>query len=272
MIREQSQGRVGSWQRCWRLALLFAALLAFAACDKIPGMSKDESASNEKSKDDDDGDEKRKSDDDGDDEKKKRKKDKKKRDKEAKRDDDADEEEEVAVAEPAPNQDGQDGNGDGGAVAPAPTASFFDEPKPAIDALLAAVGSKPVRALQLVIYPTYVHLQAQDAAKKENVDEYRYRNGAVAPAVPVKLMGDKSPATLEKNLFDLDDVDMTKLPGLVADAQKQLGYEGGEVTHVILQRPLPFKSGVHWRIYVRSPRDSGSVEYDVNGQTTKVFK
>lgn len=129
----------------------------------------------------------------------------------------------------------------------------------------------PVKALELLLYPQFAKLQAQDPKKKENVDEYEYRNGSVDDPAPVKLMGDSDQKTLEANLFSLDTVDFTAVPKMVQDANERLKLEDGKVTHMILKRGLPFNKDVRWRVYVNGTRKNGSVEYDEKGNMKKVW-
>jgi len=165
--------------------------------------------------------------------------------------------------------EGEDAQGD--APPPAASKTIFEDPKPAIDGLKAKVGGSPVKALHLWVYPGYIKMQAQDPNKKENVDEYRF-NGSVEDPTPVRLLGKPDQAKLEKNLFSLDDVDFSKLPGLIADAKTRLPYDGAVVSHVIIQRVLPLHQDVRFRVYVRGPRRSGSVEYNLTGEVTKVHE
>jgi hypothetical protein len=129
----------------------------------------------------------------------------------------------------------------------------------------------PVRALELILYPQFAKMQAQDPKKKENVDEYEYRNGSVDDPAPVKLMGDSDQKTLEANLFSLDTVDFTAVPKMVQDATQRLNLEDGKVSHMILKRGLPFNKDVRWRVYVNGTRKNGSVEYDEKGNMKKVW-
>lgn len=131
----------------------------------------------------------------------------------------------------------------------------------------------PTRILELLIYPQFSKAQIQDPAKKLNVDEYEYRNGAVDDGGPVKFIGNQpTEKDLAEVTFPIDDVDFTQVPKMVKDAPVQLGVDGGKVTHMILKRPLPFEKEVRWRVYVSSERRDGSVEYDARGAKKKVWQ
>jgi hypothetical protein len=239
----------------WRLLLVapLAISLVATGCDRVSSV--DELVA--------DKDDERDSDDDEEDENEEEEKEKAKED---------EKDEEVESGED-PEADTKAGASSSAKVKPSPPEkSFFEDLAPAIEALRAKVGASPVKALQLVVYAEYVHLRAQDPKDAESVHEYRYRDGSVGKPKPVRLTGKSDQAALEKSLFSLDDVDFNKLPGMVEDAKKRFGSEKVEVSHIILKRPLPFATGVHWRVYVKSPSNSGSVQYDTAGKMTKEYK
>ncbi|MBI4703567.1 MAG: hypothetical protein HY744_20845 [Deltaproteobacteria bacterium] len=162
-----------------------------------------------------------------------------------------------------------------GAAAPAAggtAADLFKDPAVAINAIKAKVGGSPVKALETIVYPDWAKMQAQDPKKPENIDEYRWRKGTLEAPIPVKLSGNPDLKTIETNLYSVDDVDFAKLPSLVDDANKRLAYEEAKVTHIIVKRGLPFSPDVRIRVYVNSPRKSGSVEYDAKGAMVKEYK
>mgnify|MGYP001198524336 CR=1 FL=1 len=129
----------------------------------------------------------------------------------------------------------------------------------------------PARALELLVYPDWSKTQLQDPNKKLNVDEFTYRGGTVSDGAPVKFIG-KQPteADIQRQSFDLTTIDFTQVPKMVADAPVQLKYEDAKVTHMILKHNMQGK--LHWRVYVNSPRRSGSVEYDTKGAKQKVWE
>lgn len=131
----------------------------------------------------------------------------------------------------------------------------------------------PVRVMEILVYPAFAKAKIQDPNKKLNADEFEYRGGVVGDGGPLKWIG--TPPTekdLEFQTFNIDEVDFTKVPTIVADAPKQLGYEGGKTTHIMLKRPLPFEKEVRWRVYVDSERRNGSVEYDAKGVFKKKYE
>jgi hypothetical protein len=130
-----------------------------------------------------------------------------------------------------------------------------------------ARGADPLRILRTAIYPTYAFTQVQDPSIPENVDEYGWRDGLLGEPAPVRLVGD---GDLEANLFSDTDVRWKAIPDLVAGALSVTEIADGEVTHVIVQRNLPFSDQVVIRVYVDSPRKSGFIEADAQGNVLRV--
>lgn len=135
----------------------------------------------------------------------------------------------------------------------------------------AKIGG-PTRVLEMLIYPTYGYAQIQDPKKLENVDQYDMRNGKVQDGAPVKFVGHTpTVADLKEITFDIGEVDFAAVPKMAKDAPAQLKIDDGKVTHMILQRPLPFNKEVRFRVYVNGSRKDGSVEYDAKGNMKKVY-
>src|SRR5262249_10932417 len=113
----------------------------------------------------------------------------------------------------------------------------------------------PVRLLELALYPTYAFAEIQDPAKKENVDRYELRNGTVGDGEPVKFVGQVPTAqALEAITFDVSTIDAAAVPKMAAEAIEKLGIEGGQVTHMLLKRGIPFNEEVRWRVFVNGTR------------------
>lgn len=145
-----------------------------------------------------------------------------------------------------------------------PTAgSLFegDRVGPVVDEIAAARGADPLRVLRMLVYPEYAFGEVQDPSIPENVDEYRWRGELEAPE-PVRLIAVDD---LEAALFTADEVDWSAIAPLVAGAPGAVQIPDGEVTHVIVERPLPFSADVRMRVFVNGARDSGYVDADANG-------
>jgi hypothetical protein len=142
-----------------------------------------------------------------------------------------------------------------------------DQARDMIAEVAAARGADPLRILRTAIYPTYSFTQVQDPTIPENVDEYGWRDGLLGEPAPVRLVGG---GDLEANLFSDTDVRWKVIPDLVAGALDVTEIADGEVTHVIVQRNLPFSDQVVIRVYVNSPRQSGFIETDAQGNVIRV--
>ena len=136
-----------------------------------------------------------------------------------------------------------------------------------VAAIAAARGASPLRILTIAIYPTYSFAQVQDPTIPANVDEFPWRDGSVGASSPVQLIGE---GDLEANLFSDTEINWAAIPGLIEASAAALAIEGGEVTHVIVERNLPFSADVVIRVYVNGPRNSGFVEADAQGNITAV--
>lgn len=158
-----------------------------------------------------------------------------------------------------------------GAGAQAAGGSLFESNHAeALAVKFAARLGAPVRALELTLYPTYAFLQAQDPENASHVDKYPYRNGTITAPEPVRL---HLRGKLEDHLFSLGDVALDKVPALIRQTVKALDYEAdAKPSHIIVERNLPFSKDVVIRVYVKSARDSGRVDYKADGTVLRVFK
>jgi hypothetical protein len=149
------------------------------------------------------------------------------------------------------------------ATAPVPATNLFTGERIAgiVDEVAVARGANPLRILSVVIYPDYLIAQVQDPALPANVDEYEWR-GQLGSPVPVRLVGD---GDIEANLYSADEVDWPAIGALVAAAPGAVAVEGGAVTHLNVQRSLPFSDSIRIRVFVNGTRDSGFVDADANG-------
>jgi hypothetical protein len=136
-----------------------------------------------------------------------------------------------------------------------------DRVRSVIEEIAVARGADPLRVLRLVIYPEYLFADVQDPAIPENVDEYQWR-GELRAAEPVRLVGVED---LETSLFSADEVDWSAIASLVAGAPQAVQIDDGEVTHAIVERPLPFSTDIRIRVFVVGARASSFVDADANG-------
>ena len=151
------------------------------------------------------------------------------------------------------------------AVAPGPVDLFTNGADGAIAAVVAESGS-PTQAIEILVYDTYAFLAYRDPANPGNIDRRGWRDGQVDDASPNPI-DDRVNADTEPSLFALSEVNLAILPGLTADAPSHYDIPV-EVTHVIINRFLPFDERVLIRVYA-SPTDGrsggGYVSYDTAG-------
>jgi|GEM_PF-6788252 len=140
----------------------------------------------------------------------------------------------------------------------------------AIKELRAKVG-EPFKVLEISIDDDRLSLQLQDPKKRENVDEYRWYDAELQPAVPVRLMGDTDQESLDANVFDPADVDLTKIADLVREANEKVQLEGRQFSGVTIRRNMfddarPIIIDVDYR----GVRKSGYLRADRHGAHTQV--
>ena len=75
-----------------------------------------------------------------------------------------------------------------------------------------------------------------------------------------------------KLLLPLSKLDLSRLPALVDQTKRELGWEGIEVTHVIIVYGAPFANQFLIRVYAKNDHESGRVEYALSGRKHKVFR
>ncbi len=124
------------------------------------------------------------------------------------------------------------------------------------------IGAHP-KLLEVVVYPDHIVVQAQDPKHLDQVLQYEYRTGDVAPPQRVALEGT---GTLDDNLFSLDDIKLDVIPDLAKRAAEKVDDKNGKVSSVLLKRNLPYEMDVQYRVFVKSPIKDGYVDADKNGK------
>ncbi len=129
------------------------------------------------------------------------------------------------------------------------------------------------KALQMTIHPDQPRaaLQVQDPAKPANVDEYEFTGTKVSSPSPVTLTltGD---GDLEANLFLASTIAWDQIPAMMEQAVAEIGTLEGStgVTHLIIQKNLPFDEDTVINIYVDGgTRSSGGYVSFLNDGTLK---
>lgn len=128
---------------------------------------------------------------------------------------------------------------------------------------LRAAAGEPTLALSLMVKSNRLVLQAQDSQHPSRVLEYQYRRGHVTEPVEVELRGG---GKLEENLFPLADVKLDGIETLARTAIQRIDPQDGKVREVIVRRNLPVDRSVQIRVYVDSPRRSGSLDATEDGR------
>lgn len=117
--------------------------------------------------------------------------------------------------------------------------------------------------LRLEVKPREIVLQAEDPGNAGAVLEYHYRDGKLSEPEHAVLRGK---GELADNLFELSEVRLDAIPMLTREAVRRVDAEHGSVERVLVRRNLPESSEVRVRVYVQSPRFSGHLDADKNGQ------
>jgi hypothetical protein len=136
--------------------------------------------------------------------------------------------------------------------------------------LLGAAGN-PAQIIELAVYDSYAYLAYRDPANPGNIDRRTWRDGEVSDPEPNTIEDRVNPET-EPSLFEPGVVDAALIAQLIADAPTHYDL-ATEVTHVLIDRFLPFDERVLIRVYA-SPTDGrsggGYVSYDTAGTFVKV--
>jgi hypothetical protein len=155
---------------------------------------------------------------------------------------------------------------------PAEPVDLFAAGAPgALTDMLAAAGS-PDEVIQVSVYPTYAFLAYRDPEAPEHIDRRSWRDGRDQDDAAPNPIDDRVDADTEPQLFAIREVDLRVLPRLVDDASGRFAQDV-DVTHVIIDRFLPFDRRVLIRVYA-TPSDGrsggGYVQYTLAGTFVKV--
>ena len=90
----------------------------------------------------------------------------------------------------------------------------------AIAAIEKQVGASPAQSTDILLYPEYMDVKAQDPTIPEHIDEYEWRDGSVSGPEPVHLSGPQ--ADTDASLFPTSAVRWRDLP----DDRQQGGGAG----------------------------------------------
>jgi hypothetical protein len=152
--------------------------------------------------------------------------------------------------------------------------SLLDQAAAAQRDLLRRFGDG-VRILSIELGPGVASFAVQDPGHLAHVDLYTYRDGALAETEPLAV--GRNHRQVRARLFNLRDVDLTLLPGMVSAAPAAVGTEDGRVRHLVLERSQGYNSESswgrpRWRVHVEGSRGGGSVEYGLDGKRGRVVR
>lgn len=150
----------------------------------------------------------------------------------------------------------------------------------ALSLLRPAVGEH-ARLLRVEVDAQGVVIEAQDPRNRGHVDRWRYgfvsylgllalRRLSGPEAVHLNLIN----PDLEANLFDLDAVDFSAMPKLVAAAIPRAGLQdAAQVTHIEIARrtflvPQPTSGDIRWTVRVDSGHEHAEIYADARGRIT----
>jgi hypothetical protein len=146
-----------------------------------------------------------------------------------------------------------------------------DRAAAAIAAIEKQVGAAPAQSTDILVYPEYMDVKAQDPAIPEHIDEYEWRDGNVSGPEPVHLSGPQ--ADTDASLFPTRVVPWRDLPAIVNKVEAQARHarpiriEDARASYVIVERSTsPADDGrVEISIYLEGPRRSGRAELTASG-------
>ena len=152
-------------------------------------------------------------------------------------------------------------------AAPTTPALGFGDGRVAIDRAFAALPAAERALVEVVLYDGYAIVTLYEHATG-NLDRVVVRGGTgQANAVPDTMVTDPA-----NSVFRATDVDWAILPGLVERTPSALGVDGGTVSHVMVEKNLPFSPDLVIRVYVTAPRGGGRIDYFADGRQMRAFK
>ena len=157
---------------------------------------------------------------------------------------------------------------------PAEPAQLFEAGANEAIADMAAAAGGPTQAMQAAVYPTYAFLAYRSPGDPAHIDRRSWRDGTDQDDAAPNPIYDRVDGDTEPRLFPLSRMDLRILPRLIDDAAGRFNVDVG-VTHVLIDRFLPFDERVLIRVYA-SPTDGrsggGYVQYTADGSYVKTVQ
>jgi hypothetical protein len=139
---------------------------------------------------------------------------------------------------------------------------------------MVAAAGRPSDAIEIIVYPDYALLAYRSTEHPTYIDRRSWRDGKDQDDAAPNPIDDRVDADTTPQLFKVGAVRLAVLPRLVDDAPGRLTGDV-EVTHVIIDRFLPFDDRVLIRVYA-SPTDGrsggGYVQYTLDGTYVKTVE
>jgi hypothetical protein len=104
---------------------------------------------------------------------------------------------------------------------------------------------------------------AQVPKRRSEFDEYLWNDFSLGKPKPEKL-DDDDRKKMPERLFELDEVPFDAIPAMVREAHARLGFEGGVLALVEVER-RPKTKGLRITVHERGVRRDGHVEFDADG-------
>jgi hypothetical protein len=146
------------------------------------------------------------------------------------------------------------------------TADFIAQ---AFTAINQKVGANPADYLQVNLNGYDLEVQAINPQKRQNVDQFAY-DGTNVKTTPVDVSHNQ-PGAVEAAAFKSDTVKPDVLAKAMASAVNDSGIEDAKVEGLFIKKWEANEPEPHLSVFVKSPRASKSVYYDLNtGQFQKV--
>jgi hypothetical protein len=146
----------------------------------------------------------------------------------------------------------------------------------AMTAIERAVGATPAQSAEVLVYPQYMNVDAQDPKILDHINTFEWRDGTVSGPDPVHLSGPQE--NVDASLFPTSAIRWSDLPEYVSAVEakarhaRPIKIEGARASYVIVQRSTsPDEDGrIGMTIYLEGPRRSGRAELTASGEVVSL--
>jgi hypothetical protein len=138
----------------------------------------------------------------------------------------------------------------------------------AFAAINAKIGADPADYEVVIVNGYFVSVEAIDPNKRANVDKYQYQGGSIEVA-PVDASNNE-PGAIEMGAFKGDTLKPEVLGHVMNSAPQDSGVENATIDFVMVRKMWANDNEPQIVVYVRGPRGSKNVQYDLTGSLQKV--